>query len=211
MRLAGLKVGGHVDRYIATLFVGAFATSLLLVVGLAVIIDVASNLDYFAAWENGESAPTAWIARYYALNMPFLYLQVAPFVTVTAALFTIVKLTRYNELVACMNAGVSGRRLSAPIFFGALVVAVGMVALREGATRTLGAERDRLQHLLDKHTTGWQLSDVWMRDMSGTVIGARQFFPDEARVEGLEIVGARGATLISVSAAQARYSQLDGR
>jgi len=211
MRWGGLKVGGYIDRYIASLFIGAFATSLLLVVGLAVIIDVASNLDYFTPWENGETAPTAWIARYYALNIPFLYLQVAPFVTVTAALFTIVKLTRYNELTACLNAGVSGRRLTAPIFLGALIVAAGMVALRETATRTLGAERDRLQHLLDKHTTGWELSDVWTRDIAGNVIGAQTFHPDDGLVEGLNIMGARGAALMSVSAQTARYSQRDGK
>ena len=190
MRIAGLELFGRIDRYIAGLFVGAYFTSLLLVVGLAVIIDVASNLDYFTPWESGESAPTSLILRYYALNAPFLYLQVAPFVTVSAALFSVVKLSRHNELVACLNAGVSARRAVVPLFLGGALAALGMVALRELATERLGPERDRLRHLLDTHTAGWQLEDVWMRDVAGNVVGARAFHPDEGRIEGLEIVGA---------------------
>lgn len=210
MRIAGLELFGRIDRYIAGLFVGAYFTSLLLVVGLAVIIDVASNLDYFAPWENGQPAPSALILRYYALNAPFLYLQVAPFVTVSAALFTVVKLSRHNELVACLNAGVSARRAVVPLFLGGALAALGMVVVREFATQRLGPERDRLRHLLDKHTAGWRLDDVWMSDVAGNVIGAREFHPDEGRIEGLEVFGARGPTLIAISAQRAHFEARDG-
>ncbi len=205
MRIAALEFGGKIDRYVFTLFVGAYATSLLLVVGLAVIIDVASNLDYFAPWADGSSAPTRWIARYYALNTPFLFLQVAPFVTVSAALFTVVKLLRHNELVACLNAGVSARRVTAPLFLGGVLAAVGMVALRESATERLGPERDRLRHLLKTHTQDWRLDDVWMGDIAGNVVGADRFYPDRGEVEGLEASGWRGPTLLSVSARRAQW------
>lgn len=211
MRVFGLQLGGRIDRYVASLFVGAYVTSLLLVVGLAVIIDVASNLDYFAPWQDGRPAPTAWIARYYALNTPFLFLQVAPFVTVSAALFTVVKLLRHNELVACFNSGVSARRAVAPLFVGGLLAALGMVALRESATSHLGPQRDRLRHLLDSHTPGWRLVDVWMRDVAGNVIGASEFHPDRGEILGLEIVGARGPTLLSVSAKRAVWLDEPGQ
>ncbi len=211
MRIAGLQLGGKIDSYVFTLFVGAYATSLLLVVGLAVIIDVASNLDYFAPWADGTSAPTRWIARYYALNTPFLFLQVAPFVTVSAALFTVVKLLRHNELVACLNAGVSARRVTAPLFLGGALAALGMIALRESATERLGPERDRLRHLLDTHSPGWRLDDVWLSDLAGNVIGADRFHPDLGEVEGLEASGWRGPTLVSVSARRARWVEEAGR
>jgi lipopolysaccharide export system permease protein len=205
MRLFGLRPVGQIDRYVAALFVGAYFTSLLLVVGLAVIIDVASNLDYFAPWPDGQPAPTSWILRYYALNTPFLFLQVAPFVTVSAALFTVVKLTRHNELVACLNAGVSARRTVAPIFVGGLLAALGMIALREAATHTLGPERDRLRHLLDTHTEGWRLANVRSRDVYGNVFGAKEFHPDRGEVVDMWIVGRRGPTVILLSAQRAQF------
>ena len=52
-----------------------------------VIIDIAANLRYFETWDDGSSASMGLILRFYALNTPFLHLQVAPFVT-TAAGFT---------------------------------------------------------------------------------------------------------------------------
>ncbi len=210
MRLFGLRPAGHIDRYVAALFVGAYFTSLLLVVGLAIIIDVASNLDYFAPWPDGRPAPTAWILRYYSLNTPFLFLQVAPFVTVSAALFTVVKLTRHNELVACLNAGVSARRTVAPMFLGGLLAALGMIALRETATNTLGPERDRLQHLLDTHTEGWRLQNVRSRDVYGNVFGAKEFHPDKGEVAEMWIMGRRGPTVVSLSARRAFYVDSGG-
>lgn len=214
MRVGGLTLGGRLDRYVGALFAGAYATSLLLVVGLAVIIDVASNLDYFAPWEDGSTAPASWILRYYALNTPFLYLQVAPFVTVSAALFTVVKLTRHGELVACLNAGVSARRAMLPVFCGAALAAAGMIAMREAATDSFGPQRDRLRHVLDTHTHDWRLRNVLTRDVYGNVVNAREFRPDRGEIVGLEMVGSRGpgsATILFVSAQRASFGERDGR
>ena len=63
MRIGGLEVGGKLDRYVGGLFLGAYATALLLIVGLAMIIDVAANLRYFETWDDGSSASLGLILR----------------------------------------------------------------------------------------------------------------------------------------------------
>jgi hypothetical protein len=71
---------GTLDRYVGRLFLGAYVVALLLVVGLYLVVDLASNLDdYLRPTESGESAAVR-VARYYLLHLPFLYLSVAPFV-----------------------------------------------------------------------------------------------------------------------------------
>ena len=51
-----LKVGGHLDRYVARLFGMSYLAAFFLVVGLFLIIDMALNLDeYLRANEDGSS------------------------------------------------------------------------------------------------------------------------------------------------------------
>src|SRR5882672_1340332 len=186
MRIAKLQFGGTLDRYIASLFVGAYATSLLLVVGLAVIIDVASNLNYFQPWKNGESASTALIVHYYALNVPFLYLQVAPFVTASAALFTVSKLVKHNELVSGLNAGLSTQRILLPLFAGGALAAAFMFTVRETATATLGNQRDALHELLDNQRTERAFKSVWFRDRVANIVPFVLFRPQLPRQDAFQ-------------------------
>lgn len=212
MRIGGLQLFGKVDRYVGSLFVGAYATSVLLIVGLAIILDLASNLRFFETWADGTEPPTSWVLRYCALNMPFLYLRVGPFVTTAAALFTVSKLIRHNELVACLNAGISARRLLMPIFAGAVLAALGMVGLREGATKVLGDQRDALRDVLSEQRLYRVLSNVWLRDLAGNIVHIREYYPATDEAHGLEVAGERGASLISITAEIAKWEEgPDGR
>ena len=92
----GLKLGGHLDRYVGSLYIASYATAFLVMIGLFLILDMASNLDdYLRTWKNGGSAPGGLVARYYLLNIPFVFLQVGPFVTLVAGLYTGSRLLRH--------------------------------------------------------------------------------------------------------------------
>ena len=205
MRIARLNLFGVLDRYVGSLFVGAYVTSLLLVVGLLVIFDAASNLKFFEPWENGDSASTAMIVRYYALQTPFLFLQVAPFVTVIAAMFTLIKLVRHNELVAALNAGVSAQRATLTVFLGAVLAALAMFAVREVATEKLGPRRDALHDVLAEQRRERVLDDVWFRDIAGNIVHFASFWPQRAEGLELEVAIHSGATIRVISATRATW------
>jgi lipopolysaccharide export system permease protein len=212
MRVGGLQLFGKVDRYVGSLFVGAYATSVLLIVGLAVILDLASNLRFFETWADGTEPPTGWVLRYCALNTPFLYLRVAPFVTTAAALFTVAKLIRHNELVACLNAGISARRVLLPIFLGAVAAGLLMIALREGATKAIGDQRDALRDTLSEQRLERVITNVRFRDISDNYFGMREFHPGLNEARGFTVDMRRGATDISISAEAAKWEEgPDGR
>lgn len=177
MRFGRLTLGGRLDRYVGALFAASYSTALLLVVGLVVILDLASNLDFFEPWEEGGSAPTLMVLRYYALNLPFLFLQVAPFVTVVAGLFTVVRLGRHNETVAALNAGVSAQRVLLPLVLGGAAAAGLMFWLREASTEHLGPKRDALLFMLEEKSRDRVHEDVWLRDRAGNVVRLGAFRP----------------------------------
>jgi len=188
----GLRLFGKLDGYVGGLFLAAYATSFLLVVGLVMIFNLASNLDWFEPWEDGSRASTPTILRYYLLETPFLYLQVAPFVTVVAGLFSVSRLVRHNEMVAVLASGVSARRLLLPIFAGGALAAVGMFALRELATEALGFKRDSLLDVLENRRAERVFENLWFRDDYGNVVRLVEFRPATgspplAEVRGLEV------------------------
>jgi len=199
MNTRRLKIGGHIDRYVGSLFLASYATALFLVVGLFLILDLASNLDEFIEpMKDGSATPGLLIVRYYLLNIPFLFLQVAPFVTLVAGLFTVSKLLKYNETTAVLGAGVSAHRLLAPLLVFATLLAAGMFELRESLSFQLAAKRDSLRYTITRKVTDQVYPHLFLKDQNGSVLHLAQFRPStgnppHAEVQGLE------ATLLSAS------------
>jgi len=189
-----LNWGGRLDRYVGSLFLSSFATAALLLVGLFLILDLATNLDEFLeAWPDGTRASTLVIVRYYVLSMPFVFLQVAPFITLVAGLFTVTKLLKHNETVAALAAGVSAHRLLAPVFLGGLTIAVGMFFLREQLAFGLANQRDTLRFALEERTWDRKYENLWLRDSNGSLVHLMEFRPavgepPVAEVRGLEAI-----------------------
>ncbi len=213
----GLKIGGHLDRYVARLFLASYATAFLILIGLFLIIDMASNLDEFLRpWKDGSSAPVGLIVRYYVLNIPFVFLQVGPFVTLVAGLYTGSRLLKHNEVTAALSAGVGTHRLLAPVFLGALACAAGMFALREASATQLGRQRDAIRYVLDHEKYDEVYSELWVRDLSGMLVHMREFrpqsgFPPAPEARGLQTMPLpRSDRISSDEAALARYEARGG-
>jgi lipopolysaccharide export system permease protein len=208
-----LKVGGHLDRYVAKLFAMSYLTAFLLVVGLYVVLDLSVNLDeYLQEQPDGTTPALVTVARYYALQLPFLYLEMSPFVTLVAGLFTAARSVRSNEVVAALGAGVSARRLFAPVLLGAIGLAGGMFALREWATDALSRERDFLRERLLEQRSEVVYENLWVRDASGQRLRVEEYRPALKEGRGLLAYFTTNAATVSIDAAVMRDPRReDGR
>ncbi len=181
MKRGRLRWLGRIDRYVLSLFLSSYATAFLLVVGLYLILDMAQNLDeHLQLRPDGTRPPVLLVVQFYLMHLPFLFLQVAPFVTLVAGLFTVGKLVRHNETVAALSAGTSAQRLLAPIVVCSLLIGAAMFALRETASARLADRRDTLLHLLDHHTLDRVYENLWLRDGQGNVVRLGKFRPRPA-------------------------------
>jgi lipopolysaccharide export system permease protein len=184
---------GLFDRYVARVFASAYLLAALLVVGLFFVVDLASNLDdYLKPTKDGTPTPIGKVARYYLLNLPFLYLQVAPFVTLIAGLFTVARLQRAREVIAALSAGVSARRLLAPVFVGALLLTGALVFAREYVVNTIGFERGVLRVELDEHTRAIELEKVRPKDVEGRMFQVDRFWLSTPEPDALDDWDRRG-------------------
>lgn len=209
-------LGGRLDRYVGWTFASSYVTALFVVMGLFVIMDMASNLDdYLEPWPDGSSASSTTVVLYYLFNLPILFLQAAPFITLIAGLFTLTRMLSSNEVGAVLAAGVSGRRLLMPIFFGGFVAMSGMVVLREAATNTVLPVRDSLHYVLEEQSTDRVFQMLRMRDLSGSILRFMEYRPgmegQPAQGDGLLLVRREGAEWPwFVKAERATYTERDG-
>ena len=207
-----LAIGGRLDRYVLRLYVLSYLTALLLLVGLVVIVDMATNIDeYMTPGRDGATVSVLSVVRLYTLKLPFLYLQMAPFVTLVAGLFTAAKLSRFNEVVAALNAGISSRRLFAPIFAAAVGLALTTFGLREATGPLLARDRDILADQLTSHRPRPEFDDFWVPDGQGRSWRVHEYSPaveglGEARILGLLGVFSEGDRAISIHADEATWS-----
>ncbi|MEN8126473.1 MAG: LptF/LptG family permease [Planctomycetota bacterium] len=112
------------DRYIAKNFLYGYFIALFVMIGMFLTIDLFMNLDEFAELLGAEDADgrvltmgdvMANIVRFYSVRCALWYKDMAGMIVVIAAVFSLTRMTRNNELVAVMASGMSLKRILAPI------------------------------------------------------------------------------------------------
>jgi lipopolysaccharide export system permease protein len=205
------SIGGRLDRYVGGIFVASYATALLVVIGLYFIMDLATNLDDFLEpWVGGGQAPAGVVAQYYLLNLPYLFLQAAPFVTLTAGLFTVSRLLKHNEIAAALAAGISAHRVLAPIFVGGIVSAGLMFGLREMVPDSIAPKRDAFLHMLTHRRPEVVHRNLWVRDLGGSVVRLGEFRPRTNEVREFEATLRTGASYVTIEAPRMVYEVRGG-
>jgi len=193
MRVGGIPIGGRLDRYVLGMFAASYLSAFFLVVGLFLLLEMAANLDgYMDPGKDGQAPPFTDLLGFYGLQLPFLYLQMSPFVTLVAGLFTAARLTQHCETVAALAAGIGLRRMFAPVIACGVLLALGMLGLREWATDALGHQRDGLRDSLIERRENPIYKDIWVRDVAGRPLHIGEFHPATEGMDGAEFRGLVG-------------------
>ena len=171
MKSRRLPLFGRMDRYVVGHFVGSYGTALFLLLGLFLIMDMTSNLeDYLEVDENGNKASSWVLVRFYLLKLPFLFLEVAPFITLLAGMFTVNRLLKKDEVTPVLSAGISVHRMLLPVYVCGLLLAVIMFSLREVVVANMANKRDALQFQLENPGQERVLEDVAVQGRFGSSV-----------------------------------------
>ena len=200
-------IGGRLDRYVSAHFLASYATAAGLLLGLFVVLDAAGNLErWMESSPKGPPASLGKVLQYYALSLPYIVLQIAPFVTLMAAMFTVNKLLRKNEIAPILGAGVSAHRTLLPVYLGAILVSLMMVGLREACGRWIAGPRDGVHHLLEERQAEVQYRGVIVRHLDGSWAILERYRPEMTPgpiIEGLTVKFRDGGRFDKVEASTA--------
>lgn len=109
------------DRYIIKQFLSTFVFSIILIIGLAVVIDITEKLEDFIE----KDAPMRAIVFDYYLNFIPYYTNLFMFLFIfISVIFFTSKMASNTEIIAIISSGISFKRFLYPYFISALILAV---------------------------------------------------------------------------------------
>ena len=216
-----------IDRYVAGYFITSYGICFLFFLGLFVVIDLVPKVDDILdtaplAAERGRSL--LWLTvRFYLLKVPQIFLTVAPYLTVMAAMFCLSRLRKNNELLPMIMSGMSLFRVLAPVFFLAGVLVAGMILVQEYLAPACAENRmieeafllDQEDRLLIEQEVFWDRSGreitVNNYNVATRVIGSAQirFLKDEAGGRKIEY-RLRGVNLRWLGPGEQAWSMEEG-
>ena len=164
------------DRYIAKNFLIGYIIALAVLVGLRVSIDLFVHLDEFAELSE-DHGMTAFevlmnVFAFYGAQCTLYFRDFAGMITVVAAVFSLGKMTRNNELIAVMASGVSLKRVIMPIILLAVLLTGLLIFDQEVLIPRLA---NRLVRSHDANP-GEELYELWfMGDNNGSLVCTKKF------------------------------------
>ena len=167
------------DRYVAASFTSSYLICFLFFLGIFIVIDLVPKVDDIMdaaplAAERGESLLFLTI-RFYLMKTPEIFLMVAPFLTVMAAMFSVTRLRKSNELIPMVMAGISIHRILLPTFVMAGALLLGMVLVQEYVAPACAEKRMVEAAFLFEQEPALLLDQEVFWDMDGKEIVVRKY------------------------------------
>ncbi len=115
------------SRYVLREHLGPLAFALTALTSLLLLNFIAKRFGDLV----GKGLPTAVIAEFFMLAIPFTVAMTLPMACLVAVLYAFSRLAAESEITALKASGVSMSRVMAPVLAGATVLAVGMVLFND--------------------------------------------------------------------------------
>jgi lipopolysaccharide export system permease protein len=113
------------DRYVLRYFLQAYLYCIAGFISIWFIFDISDNISTFL----DERVSRSLIAKYYLTQAPQILVILLPVALLLALLFCLGRMTRSNEIVSMLTAGVSLPRLAAPLLLAGLLTTVASTVL----------------------------------------------------------------------------------
>lgn len=168
------------DRYVFRIFAAAFAVSFMAFLALFVVVDFASKIARFFSLDGIPLGP--FIAKYYAVRLPLFAHYTLPVVTLIASVFTVIRLSRTNEILPIVASGVSLRRVTLPFLLSALLVGAVGAAIEEYALPRLSEPIAATDDLIVSRKTSYRFV---IYGEQGTLVEVGQY--DHAKLDMVDV------------------------
>ena len=175
------------DRYVLVSFLKNYVIALMVLLGLYVVLDMVFNFDQLvdvkgmAAQQGlaGAIQIIKSIVDYYFYQSFLIYAHLSGVIPVVAVAFTLIRLSRFNELTAILAAGVPLLRVASPIIFASLGLNVLLFVDQEAVIPSmipkLIRSHDEIQQGVSRFSKGFPIEA--MQDADGSLLMASRFTP----------------------------------
>jgi len=185
------------DRYLLVNFFKNYLISFMVLVGLYITLDMVFNFDDLVEPPKSLALHLSAfrvlydIVAFYMYQTPLIFGYLSGMIAVVGAAFTLMRLSRFNELTAIMAAGISLRRVALPIVLAGVAINALLVADQEFLIPLIVPKLIRSHeemHIETPKSYGVQ----FMSDDRGGLLSAARYTPPAAghpaTIEYLDVV-----------------------
>ncbi len=175
----------RLDRYVVRYFLQAYLYCIAGFISIWFIFDVSDNISTFL----DQRISRLLILQYYLTQVPQILVILLPVALLLALLFSLGRMSRSNEIVSMLTAGVSLPRVLAPLLFIGLLTTAGSTALNYSAAPHGEYAHKRL--LEDPQSRRQQLgltAQIFRNRTDNRTWFIQQFFPGENLFNTVHVV-----------------------
>src|SRR4051812_44249737 len=181
------------DRYILRSFLYNYVISFVVLIGMYIVLDMVFNFDDLVSAKGAADISSLQlfyeIGDHYFHQVFLIFVHLSGIIPVVAAAFTLIRLSRFNELSAILAAGVPLIRISAPIIITAVVFQALLMVDQEVLIPNMIPKLTRQHAQLADQATGKSYDIRAMQDDRNAVLFAGRFTPgtENAPAKMLEV------------------------
>lgn len=206
-------MAGRMDRYVAKAVLGAYLAALVFLIFMVIMIEMLMEMDQYvlaAEKHNMGVMQLAWlVCKYQMVSVPYLFVTIAPFVAVIAAMFAVSRLMGQNELAPMLFTGRSMFRILRPLLAVGLLSALTMGLLWQTAVPYCASLRHSMRARLAGGSGEVSLTDGILRspDNDHLVLYCSRYYHGLQKMEGVILYdpGKQADDAIYVEAAVATW------
>jgi len=186
-----------IDRYILSSFVKNYLISLMVLVGMYVALDMVFNFGNLTQALPTTENYTVWhvtydIGDFYFYKAFFFFVHLSGMIAVVAAAFTVVRLSRLNEMTALLAAGTPLTRVVMPVIIAGVVLNVILLPIDQEVIIPKMIPKLMRDHG-DIHESSLKMYPVnMMEDPAGGLFNAARYSPpgkySPAKIEYLDVI-----------------------
>ncbi len=182
------------DRYIIKSFLLNYLLAFVVLSGMYVLLDLVVNFDRFSKGAEVAGQSTSLlggvgldIIEYYTYQTLVIFQQVAGAIPLMAAGFTMVRMTRHNELTAMLASGVSLYRVATPIVLIAIAFS-GLVLVDQEILMPASADKLIRKHDEVNRTADRSEPVYFVKDADNSLFMASAYDPGTLTLKDVRII-----------------------
>src|ERR1041384_8621990 len=175
----------RLDRYVMTYFLQAYFYCIAGFISIWFIFDVSDNISTFL----DQRISRMLILKYYLTQVPQILVILFPVALLLALLFCLGRMSRSNEIVSMLTAGVSLPRILAPLLFiGFLTTATSTALNYSLAPHGEYAHKRLLEDPASRRQLLGMTAQIFRNRTDNRTWFIQQFYPGENKFNTLHIV-----------------------
>src|SRR4051812_7209691 len=190
------------DRYVLTAFIKNYLISFMVLIGLYVVLHMMFNFDELNEVRAQSAGGIEQLVRtitvittFYFYQSFVIFVQLSGIIPVVAASFTLLRMSRFNELTAILAAGVPLLRVAMPVILCGVVVNFLLLPIDQEllVPNMIQQITPHMEDLVNKSARSFPVKA--MQDESGALVNAGKYTPpsgagagEPARIDVFDVI-----------------------